>query len=193
MTSSKYLAAGLALAILSGCSDGGGGDPPGDGGPRDGGGGGGGGDASSGDAGDPTVNWPSASATLEDEVLTLVNQRRAAGATCGSTVYPPTTPLSTDARLTHAARSHSYDMVARDFFDHVNPDGATPFQRMTTRGYVWSNAGENIAQGDTTAAGVMNTWMNSPNHCSNIMNPNFEHIGIGFYMNTWTQVFGALL
>lgn len=184
MSSSKFFAAGLVLALVSGCSDGGG-DSSGDGGS--------GGNRDSGAAVDPTLAWPSANTSLEAEVLTLVNQRRAAGATCGSTAYPATTPLTTDARLTHAARLHSYDMVVRDFFDHTNPDGKSPFQRMTAEGYVVSDAGENIAAGNQTAESVMNGWMNSPDHCSNIMNPNFEHIGIGFYMNHWTQVFGALL
>ena len=43
--------------------------------------------------------------------------------------------LTVDSRLTAAARAHSEDMVARNFFDHVTPDGVDPFERMVAAGY----------------------------------------------------------
>jgi len=136
-------------------------------------------------------NWPSASATLEAEVFALVNERRAAGAVCGSKTFGPTGPLSVNSVLTSAARAHSYDMVARDFFSHTNPDGDGPGDRIEALGYDWSGYGENIAAGQSTAEAVINTWMNSAGHCSNIMSPDFEEIGIGFHQQHWTQVFGT--
>ena len=86
-------------------------------------------------------------------------------------------------------------MVDRDFFSHVNPDGDLPWDRMEFAGYNWSAAGENIAGGQNSPAAVVNAWMNSDGHCANIMNPNFEDIGVGYYPggdygHYWTQVFG---
>lgn len=135
---------------------------------------------------------------LEEDVLTIVNQMRAMGADCGSGGnFGPTGPLTMEPALRCAARKHSADMDARDFFDHTNPDGQSPWDRMDLAGYgAYSNAGENIAAGSPDAAGTMMQWMESDGHCSNIMSPDFEHIGIGYhpggqYGHLWTQVFGA--
>jgi len=43
------------------------------------------------------------------------------------------------------ARALSEDMIARDFFDHVNPDGEDPFDRMADVGITYQTAGENFA------------------------------------------------
>ncbi|MEV5974083.1 sigma-70 family RNA polymerase sigma factor [Streptomyces sp. NPDC051921] len=119
------------------------------------------------------------------EVIDLVNSERAR-AGCG--------PLTENSLLTRAAQGHSDDMAARDFFDHTNPDGDGPGERVTAAGYRWSTYGENIAKGQRTPAEVMDSWMNSPGHRANILNCAFREIGIGIHTSGgpyWTQVFGA--
>ncbi|MCX5144763.1 sigma-70 family RNA polymerase sigma factor [Streptomyces sp. NBC_00338] len=122
------------------------------------------------------------------QVVALVNKERGA-AGCG--------PLTEDSQLTDAAQRHSDDMAARDFFEHTNPDGADPGQRVTDAGYRWSTYGENIARGQQTPASVMESWMNSPGHRANILNCDFKDIGIGIHQGPggpwWTQDFGAKL
>ncbi|PCC69720.1 Uncharacterized conserved protein YkwD, contains CAP (CSP/antigen 5/PR1) domain [Nannocystis exedens] len=147
---------------------------------------------------EPAKGWDPAWAQLEEDVLALVNQRRAEGANCGAEGnFGPAGPLTMDPALRCAARMHSKDMNDRGFFDHTNPDGEPPWDRMGKAGYGnYSNAGENIAGGSPDAAGTMDQWMNSAGHCANIMNPEFEHIGVGYYPggqwgHLWTQVFGA--
>jgi uncharacterized protein YkwD len=146
----------------------------------------------------PVANVDPTWKQLEEDVLALVNQNRAMGANCGSQGnFGPTGPLTMDPALRCAARKHSLDMHVRDFFDHTNPDGQAPWDRMDLAGYgAYSTAGENIAAGSPDAAGTMNQWMNSDGHCSNIMNPDYDHIGVGYYPggqygHLWTQVFGA--
>ncbi|MFJ7958949.1 sigma-70 family RNA polymerase sigma factor [Streptomyces sp. NPDC096319] len=127
----------------------------------------------------------SGSGSTEQEVISLVNAERSK-AGCG--------PLTEHPLLTKAAQGHSDDMAARNFFDHTNPDGDGPGERVTAAGYTWSTYGENIAQGQTTAAQVMDSWMNSPGHRANILNCDFKEIGIGLHQSGgpyWTQVFGA--
>ncbi len=137
---------------------------------------------------------------LECEVFDLVNQYRAAGADCGAAgSFSPTHALLWHETLTQAARLHSLDMGENGFFDHVNPDGEAPWDRVEALGYTnWALIGENIAAGDSTAEGVMNGWMNSDGHCANIMDPNFTQIGVGLaevpssdYVYYWTQVFAT--
>jgi uncharacterized protein YkwD len=85
------------------------------------------------------------------------------------------------------------DMVDRNYFDHTNPDGEEPWDRMERAGYTWSSAGENIAAGNGTATATMDQWMNSPGHCRNIMSGDFVDVGVGHVESAamWTQVFGA--
>lgn len=140
----------------------------------------------------PTTDWDSADVAFEDEVLSIANQRRSEGATCGGEVMPAVGPLTAESRLRCAARRHSLDMIERDFFDHTNPDGELPWDRMAKAGYAdFSSAGENIAGGYPTPAAVMEGWMNSPGHCTNIMNGTFTQLGVGYTMGMWTQVFAT--
>ncbi|MFI9808634.1 sigma-70 family RNA polymerase sigma factor [Streptomyces sp. NPDC052301] len=139
----------------------------------------------------PSASAPqaqSAPAGTVGQVVALVNKERAA-AGCG--------PLTEDPQLEKAAQGHSDDMAARHFFDHTNPDGADPGQRITAAGYRWSTEGENIAQGQQTADSVMQAWMNSPGHRANILNCSFKDIGVGVHQGPggpwWTQDFGAEL
>ena len=138
----------------------------------------------------PTTT-PEASPAPSDtvaQVVALVNKERAANG-CGA--------LTEDPELEKAAQGHSDDMAARNFFDHTNPDGADPGQRITAAGYKWSTYGENIAQGQQTPQAVMESWMNSPGHRANILNCSFKNIGVGVHKGSggpwWTQDFGARL
>lgn len=141
------------------------------------------------------TDWDPEWTTLEDEILIIVNENRAAGATCGGDSMPPVEPLRMDEALRCAARVHSQDMAERDYFDHDNPDGDGPVERMQAAGYSGRGWGENIAAGNATAARTMMQWMESSGHCSNIMSEGFGLIGVGYYPggeygHLWTQTFG---
>lgn len=146
------------------------------------------------------ADWSEAESLFEDEVLVLVNERRAGGASCGGQSFGAAGPLTMDATLRCAARVHSLDMVTRGFFDHANPDGEDPFDRMERAGYRFSTAGENIAAGQPTPEAVVQGWMESPGHCGNIMNADYTELGVGYvrtdaaqFPHYWTQVFGRPL
>lgn len=46
--------------------------------------------------------------------------------------------LYLDVALNGLAQGHSNDMVKRNFFDHINPDGLGPQQRATAAGFNYS-------------------------------------------------------
>ncbi|MEU4210554.1 sigma-70 family RNA polymerase sigma factor [Streptomyces sp. NPDC026206] len=123
---------------------------------------------------------------LAQQVVDLVNSERAK-AGCS--------PVTSNSLLDAAAQGHSDDMAARGFFNHTNPDGKGPGERVTAAGYKWSTYGENIAYGQQSAASVMDSWMNSDGHRKNILNCSFKEIGVGINQAPggprWTQVFGA--
>jgi uncharacterized protein YkwD len=86
-------------------------------------------------------------------------------------------------------------MAAKAYFSHSSQDGRSPFDRMRDAGYDYRTAGENIARGQTDAAAVMTAWMDSPGHRQNILNCDFEDLGVGYVEGSggpwWVQNFGA--
>ena len=141
------------------------------------------GSGSTSDGGGVDPADPSAAATAR--ILTRVNEERAAEGVA---------PLTRNAALDAAAAAHATDMTDNMFFTHTGSDGSTAADRVSAQGYTWSTVGENIAYGMSDADGVMNLWMNSPGHRSNILNPAFTEIGIAVDdrgVPYWVQVFAA--
>ncbi|MER5947866.1 CAP domain-containing protein [Streptomyces sp. NPDC001904] len=118
------------------------------------------------------------------QVLTLVNQERA---------KVGCSPVTADSSLAALASDFSEDMAARNFFDHTDPDGATPWDRAKKAG-ITNLGGENIARGQANAQSVMDAWMNSEGHKANILNCDFKTLGVGVHFGSggpwWTQDFG---
>lgn len=147
------------------------------------------------------ADWDPLWVQFEEEVLLLVNEAREQPADCGEEgVFPAASPLAMDPVLRCSARLHSIDMFERHFFNHVNPDGKDPFERMGLAGFRGSGAAENIAVGQTSPAQVMQSWMDSDGHCSNVMRRSYTTLGVGYHpgmgkrglsSNFWTQNFGA--
>jgi uncharacterized protein YkwD len=93
--------------------------------------------------------------------------------------------------LHRVAARHSRDMVRRRYFAHITPNGWDPGARARASGYVPRRAswvvGENIAWGVSYAARprfVVRSWMHSPSHRRNILNPRFRDAGIGVARGT---------
>jgi uncharacterized protein YkwD len=144
------------------------------------------------------VPWTEEAAAFEDRVVALVNAERARGGDCRSAgTFPASGPLVMEDVLRDVARAHSLDMEARRYFDHNNPDGESPFDRIRDAGYSGGfPQGENIAAGQRTPEEVVAAWMSSDGHCSNILEPQYKEIGVGFvaggrFGTLWTQVFGG--
>ncbi|MFJ7074502.1 CAP domain-containing protein [Streptomyces sp. NPDC098781] len=126
----------------------------------------------------------SAEAAAAAEVLRLVNEERAQVG-CSA--------VAANSSLTELAQDFSEDMAERGFFDHTDPDGASPWDRAAKTG-ITDLGGENIARGQADAAAVMEAWMNSPGHKANILNCDFKTLGVGVHFGAggpwWTQDFG---
>src|SRR5690606_20447648 len=122
----------------------------------------------------PPVADPAA-AGFEGEVLALINDRRAAGATCGGKIVPAAPPLQMNGSLRAAARAHSEDMARLDYFAHTSLDGRTFMDRIDASGYSGSGPyGENIGAGYGSPSAVVSGWMGSTGHCENIMKAGFR-------------------
>lgn len=125
------------------------------------------------------------------QVITLTNQERAK---LGLRALVP------DSRLINAAQAHSEDMALNDYFEHISPNGSDPNSRAAAFGFP-GGVGENIGAGSVSPADVVAGWMDSPLHRANILNPNYQSIGVGYfflandtgsenYNRYWVQKFG---
>ena len=164
------------------------------------------------DFGDPT--------DIEQFMLELINRARADPAaeagrlglssvdegTGGKVSDDPQPPLAMNAKLIAAARKHSRDMLDRNFFGHVNPDGVGPFDRITDAGYNYRAAAENIAfhgsSGALNRSGstadlygdlFVDTGVSGRGHRVNILGPNYTEIGIGIGTGPYTGSSGTPL
>ena len=145
---------------------------------------------------DPSDEWPASLTADEWAVLEETNRMRALGATCGTERFEPAEPLTMEPLLRLAARLHSTNMATTPFFDHTDPEGRGPGQRVAEVGFRGSLIGENIARGQPTAVDVVAAWMSSVGHCQNIMNPRYHFLGVGLARSDagepyWTQKFAG--
>ena len=121
-----------------------------------------------------------------NEVLALVNEIRAEAGV---------QPLTLDTTLCQAATMRSLEMNYSQQFSHTRPSGETCFSVFHTYGIGYGTAGENIAAGQRTPESVVNSWKNSQGHYENMINANFNKLGVGMsnmqmgYGIYWTQLF----
>lgn len=147
---------------------------------------------------------PQQQARLDDgqqegrRLLELINDARGQARQCGGQAMAAAEPLAWNEALASAAESHSRAMATGDFFAHRDPEGRIPGDRAELAGYEARLIGENLAAAYGSARQVVDGWLNSPEHCANLMNPQFRHLGaayarapegeVGIY---WTALFGA--
>lgn len=103
-------------------------------------------------------------------VLALTNQARSA---------LNLQPLELNPKLASSAQAKAVDMLKKQYFDHTSPDGLTPWYWIKSTGYRYLKSAENLAVHYTTAESVQNSWMASPGHQKNILNPVFTESGVG--------------
>ena len=150
-------------------------------------------------SGTPIAKFDCGIANLGRDIVKLLNEVRAKGASCGTRgIYAPAGQVAWNAQLEEAAAGHSQDMVDNNLFSHVGSGGQTLAVRVDATGYQWTILGENIAAGYDTAASTVAAWMASDGHCANMMNEQFQDIALACipgtastnYRNYWTLNFG---
>jgi uncharacterized protein YkwD len=141
------------------------------------------------DAAAEQVSPAASNAAAERGIRDCVNRnRRTAGLA----------PLAASRVLSKAARLHARDMARLHFFDHVDPRGRGPEDRVAIfdRAYRYVLIGENIAAGYPDAAAACEGWMHSTGHRANILARDYTALGTGFarggeYGRYYVQVFAT--
>lgn len=119
------------------------------------------------------------------QVLGLINQERAKVGLA---------PLSMDVEMLERAMLRAAEISI--LFDHTRPNGQSCFTAFNDLDAYGGAAGENIAWGYRSPEKVVEAWMNSDGHRSNILNGNYTSIGVGCFKPDgdsycWTQIFGS--
>ena len=146
--------------------------------------------------------------------LEVINEARSKQQNCHSKgIFQPAPSLKWNDALYKAALEHSKDMAKSNTFSHdgsgtryditgVEYGKKSSMQdRIENNGYSdWHYIGENITAGTNrnTAEKAIAAWLQSDDHCANLMNPNFTEVGMAHAVNAnshythyWTQDFGA--
>lgn len=88
------------------------------------------------------------------------------------------TALAESATLSKAAQQKANDMVAKNYWNHISPDGKQPSTFVLDAGYNYQTMGENLAYGFDTAEEAISGWMSSQTHKQNILG-DYKDVGFG--------------
>ena len=130
-----------------------------------------------------------------NSVIELINEER---------IENGLDPLGVDVQLAQVAQEHSESMASDDFFSTESLDGTTFDQRISNAGYDYTLLGEAIGAGYSTPEAVVEGWLGNSSIESNILNPGFTEIGVGYeflendtgnvnFNHYWTADFGTPL
>jgi len=104
-----------------------------------------------------------------EEVVRLTNEKRASAGLSA---------LEYNQVLSDAAKNKGNDMIARDYWAHVAPDGTEPWKFFKDLGYKYRYAGENLARDFSSASSAVDAWMASPSHKENMLSSKYKEIGV---------------
>lgn len=104
-----------------------------------------------------------------DEVIRLTNEQR---------IKAGLQPLTQNIVLSQAALAKGTDMLNKDYWAHIAPDGTEPWKFFIDFGYKYRYAGENLARDFSNPSDIVSAWMVSPTHKDNILSSKYKEIGI---------------
>ena len=136
-----------------------------------------------------TVIVPGDGNITRSDIVAMINRHNNTRAQFG---LPP---LQEDFRLAEIADDQADWMADNDALTHVGPGGTNVGDRADAPGidYDWSDIAENIARA-TSGSRAYDLWLDSNEHLDNILDPEFEDIGVGADIvggqEYWVVVFG---
>lgn len=92
--------------------------------------------------------------------------------------------LRENKALSQAAYLKAQNMFEENYWAHFSPSGKDPWGFILGSGYKFSYAGENLAKNFYNSSDVVSAWMDSPTHRDNILNSNYQDIGIAVVEGT---------
>lgn len=140
----------------------------------------------------PVTAWltPDLLKTESTKIVTLTNDlRQSLGLS----------DLKSNELLDSAALAKAEDMVLKQYFAHLSPENRGLRYWLSSKGYNYDVAGENLAIGFSAPEEVVQAWKNSPTHYANLIDPDYNEIGVamvagnyqGYDTTLVAQMFGT--
>jgi len=105
----------------------------------------------------------------KENVINLTNQSRSEEGVL---------TLQENTLLTNAAQAKANDMINKQYWAHFY-NGEKPWDWMKKAGYVYMDAGENLAIDFDQSEDMNKAWLESPSHRENLLNEKYTDIGVG--------------
>lgn len=93
-------------------------------------------------------------------------------------------PLVVNKKLSHAAQLKASSMFEQQYWAHIAPDGTTPWHWFSEAGYIYMDAGENLAKNFTTSDSTLSAWLASPTHRANVLKAEYKDVGFAVMSGT---------
>lgn len=110
--------------------------------------------------------------------------------------------LEWNKELSVVAEKHSEDMIKKDYFSHVSPEGHSLEDRLKIEQVQYSKAGETLLKQSRFEGFILiipipknesgmvketiDGWMSSPGHREIILTPDFQEVGVGICKEDFT-------
>lgn len=127
---------------------------------------------------------------IKEEILARLNDLRINGCKCGTDIMPAVKKVVWNVTLEKTAKAHATDMVNRNYFSHISPEGVPAIQRSRYQGYTGLSIGEVIARNYETVNEVIEGWKASESHCKAMMEPEYDEVGAGKTGTYWVMDLG---
>jgi len=127
-------------------------------------------------------------ALKKKQAADLLNLARSETRRCGRVYYGVAGRLSFDKVLNRVAQRHARDLASSNRQSHISSNGENLQTRVTQAGVNWQALAENIATGYESAANLIPAWLESPEHCANIMSAKYSRLGLGNVKGYWVLV-----
>jgi len=123
----------------------------------------------------------------ESQLIALINSERQA-------IDIP--PIAVNWEVSRLARYKSEEMKTHQMFTHESLLYGDPAELLTRFNVPFAKIGANIAMGQETPQEVLESWLSSPGHMANIVNPSFTSAGVGYScddngISFWTLILVA--
>jgi len=122
-----------------------------------------------------------ASPVAPNKIIELTNETR---------IKNNVNTLSVSSVLSESAQKKANDMIVRNYWSHETPDGAPFYSFVDRQNYDWQYLGENLAANFQTSENMQSAWLASELHRKNILNPNYQDVGVGISNDIVVVLYG---
>jgi uncharacterized protein YkwD len=98
------------------------------------------------------------------------------------------TPLKPSPELETSSHLKIKDMIAKNYWQHADPNNVESWPFFKQAGYEYEVAGENLSFAINSAWGVFSSWVQSPTHNEQLVTSKYEEMGVSIDCTTYADL-----